>query len=224
MILLALDAATAACSTAVLVDGRVLGRRRVVLGQGHAEALLPLVQASLTAAGLGFAALDAVAVTTGPGTFTGVRIGLAAARALALALARPMLGVVTLDALAAAAPPGARAGRTLVALIAARRGGVYGRAYAAGGAPLGPPAVVALAAIGAWLPAGPLVLVGDGAPLAAPALLARDAVVRTEIRYPDAALVGALALARIAAGEPPVAGTEVRPLYLRGVDTPGASP
>ena len=218
MNVLALDTATAACSVALWSDGAVLAQRFSTMARGHAEALMPMVEAVMAEAGLAFADLDLVATTVGPGTFTGLRVGLAAARGLALAAGLPIVGVTTLEALAHGTAPEQRRGRALAAALDARRGEVYLQAFDAGLAPLAPPAVVAPA--DAVLPAGPVALVGDGAPLVAAALerVRNDLEVLEAPRYPDVAAAAALASRRFAsegAAAPP------RPLYLR---PPGARP
>jgi len=103
MRVLAIDTALAACSAAVLDTalGRITAAESLPMLRGHAEALIPLVARVMQRAGLAFADLDRVAVTTGPGSFTGLRVGIAAARGIALAAAKPALGVSTLAAYAA---------------------------------------------------------------------------------------------------------------------------
>ncbi len=103
MLLLALDTAMAACSVAVLRQGEAvpLAQAYVPMEKGHAEALPPMVQNVMAQAAITFAQLSRIAVTTGPGTFTGVRIGLAFARGLGLALNIPVIGIDTLSAIAA---------------------------------------------------------------------------------------------------------------------------
>jgi len=81
MILLAFDTATACCSAAVWHDGRILAVREDAMERGHAEALAPMIEDAMREAGIAFAALDGIAVTVGPGAFTGLRIGLSMARA-----------------------------------------------------------------------------------------------------------------------------------------------
>ena len=101
MLTLALDTALGACSAAVVDGDRVLAARAEPMTRGHQERLAPLVQEVMREAGFAFPDLARVGVTTGPGSFTGLRVGLAFARTLALALGRPCVGVSTLAALAA---------------------------------------------------------------------------------------------------------------------------
>jgi len=98
--ILAFDTALGACSAAVWADGLVLARAFEPRSRGHAEALLPMIEAVLAEAGLRLDALDRLAVTVGPGSFAGTRVGLAAARGLALATGLPLVGVTTLEAVA----------------------------------------------------------------------------------------------------------------------------
>ncbi len=212
MNVLALDTATAACSVALWSDGAVLARRFTAMARGHAEALLPMVEAVMAEARVAYADLDLVATTVGPGTFTGLRVGLAAARGLALAGGLPIVGVTTLEALAHGTVSEQRRGQPVAAALDARRGEVYLQVFDARLAPLG--SAVAVAPADAALPAGPLALVGDGAPLLVAALIGvrNDLEVLQAPRFPDAAAVAALASRRFAmegAPAPP------RPLYLR---------
>src|SRR5277367_2116868 len=103
MRVLAIDTALAACSAAVLdtEQGGILARESLPMIRGHAEALMPLISRVMEDAGLAFTDLDRVAVTTGPGSFTGLRVGISAARGIALAADRPAVGLSTLSAYAA---------------------------------------------------------------------------------------------------------------------------
>src|SRR6266853_3397229 len=122
MKVLAFDSSAAACSAAVRDgDGGLLAHRFESLARGHAERLMPMLRAVMAEAGLAFAALDLIAVTTGPGSFTGIRVGLAAARGLALASGLPILGVTAFEALAQAVSPVERAGLGLLVAIDSRR-------------------------------------------------------------------------------------------------------
>lgn len=133
MIVLAIDTAASLCA-ACLWDGGSGERGRVVLdlGKGHAEHLIGVIDAALDEAGLAYAQLDAIAVSVGPGSFTGVRVGVATARGLALALGVPAIGVPTLEALAADAR-GAHGARPVLAMLDGGRGQVFCAAYAADG-------------------------------------------------------------------------------------------
>jgi len=98
--ILAVDTALGACSAALLQDGRVLSRRWTAMERGHAEALAPMVDEVMREANLTFQMLDRLAVTVGPGTFTGQRVGLAFMRGLRVALEKPLVGVTSLAAMA----------------------------------------------------------------------------------------------------------------------------
>jgi tRNA threonylcarbamoyladenosine biosynthesis protein TsaB len=104
MLILAIDTALDACAAAVLDTdaGHLIARESQPMKRGHAEALMPLIARVVKEAGIAFAALDRIAVTTGPGSFTGLRVGLSAARGIALAAGKPAVGLTTLTAYAAA--------------------------------------------------------------------------------------------------------------------------
>ncbi|MDQ1155020.1 tRNA (adenosine(37)-N6)-threonylcarbamoyltransferase complex dimerization subunit type 1 TsaB [Brevundimonas sp. SORGH_AS_0993] len=214
MRLLVIDTAMGACTAAVFQDDRALSVRFELMAKGHQERLGGLVRDVAAEAGGGFAALDRIGVTVGPGSFTGLRVGLAFAQGLGAALGRPVVGLSTLAALAASLE---EAGGPVAALIDARRGQVYAR-FLLNGAALGPDEALTLDVAAARLAAltqevgGPARLVGSGA-----------AVLREA--FPDLA-VGAVdpraapspqALARLARAADPAACAP-RPLYLRAPD------
>src|ERR1700687_6136201 len=137
MLVLAIDTALAACSAAVLDTeaATLLASESLVMTRGHAEALMPLVERVMIAAGIGFDALDRIAVTTGPGSFTGLRVGISAARGLALAAGKPAIGLTTLSAFAA--PLVAQAGaHPILSAIDARHDQVYFQVVGADGSRL----------------------------------------------------------------------------------------
>lgn len=209
MIVLGLDTCLSTCSVAVLETGgatgeRVLASAREVMARGHQERLAPMAQAVMAEAGLPFSALERVGVTVGPGSFTGLRVGVAFAKGLAAALDVPTAGVGTLEALAAE-------GSGLVfAAIDARREQLYLQAFEDGHALMAPDAlhVTTAAARLAEIGAGrPVTLVGSGAALLAP-MTPTAHVIAAE--GADARIV-----ARLAARRPPA---PLRPLYLRAPD------
>jgi len=205
--LLAFDTATPVTAVALLPAGSEAVH---VPGEGerpgHAGQLLPLARRLLDEAGLRFADLDRVAVGTGPGTFTGLRIGVATARALAQGAGAELVGVSTLRALAAAT------GRDdVLAVLDARRGEAFAAVYAAGEEAVAPAALApeALAALGA---PGRLA-VGDGAVRFRSVLESTGAVVPAD--GSPWHTVSALALARLAEQAPATEREGVVPEYLR---------
>jgi tRNA threonylcarbamoyladenosine biosynthesis protein TsaB len=132
--LLAIDTTLGRCSVLVWRAGAVVSAFSEPMARGHAERLAPMTQEAMLGAGLAFNALDRIVVTTGPGSFTGVRVGLSFARALALSLARPCVGLSTLEALALShGNRGRRAG-----LIAAPPDGLFVAVYVDGVAEIPP--------------------------------------------------------------------------------------
>ncbi|MFI4964443.1 MAG: tRNA (adenosine(37)-N6)-threonylcarbamoyltransferase complex dimerization subunit type 1 TsaB [Caulobacterales bacterium] len=204
MPILGLDTCLSACSVAVLDGGRVLASAREVMARGHQERLAPMARTVMAEAGLAFDRLDRIAVTVGPGSFTGLRVGIAFAKGLALALDRPTVGVGTLEALAA------EADGLVFPVIDARRGQLYLQAFEDGRALMAPDALGAEAAAGRLgeLSRGrPFTLVGSGAPLLA------DLAGLAEVVPAEGA--DARHVARLAAARAP---GPLRPLYLRAPD------
>jgi tRNA threonylcarbamoyladenosine biosynthesis protein TsaB len=126
MLILAIDTALDACAACVLDTeaGKPIALESQAMKRGHAEALMPLIARIIKDSGIAFAALDRIAVTTGPGSFTGLRVGLSAARGIALAADKPVVGLTTLTAYAA--PLVSESGAApIISAIDARHGQVY---------------------------------------------------------------------------------------------------
>ena len=165
--ILALDTCLGACSAALIHEDRVLAASSELMERGHQERLAPLVAEIMESAVVPFDAVERIAVTTGPGSFTGLRVGIAFAKGLGLALEKPVVGVGTLHALAASAEEA-----TLTAgVVDARREQVYLQPFR-NGAALADPEALSAADAAARLAAfgGPWRLIGSGGPLLAPLL------------------------------------------------------
>jgi tRNA threonylcarbamoyladenosine biosynthesis protein TsaB len=208
MIVFGLDTCLSSCSVAVLDGARVIASAREVMARGHQERLAPMAQQVMAEAGLAFGKLDRIAVTVGPGSFTGLRVGIAFAKGLALALNRPAVGIGTLEALAAEAAKDF--GGLVFPAIDARRGQLYLQAFEDGRALMAPDALtaeVAAARIAELSQGRSFTLVGSGA-----ALLADFAPAAAVIAAEGA---DARAVARLAAAREPA---PLKPLYLRAPD------
>lgn len=200
MRVLAIDTCLSACSVAVVDGDRTAAWASEPMERGHQERLAPLAREVMARSGLSFADLDRIAVTLGPGSFTGLRVGLAFAKGLGLALGRPVIGLGCLEVLAA--PFADAPGRTLALLPG--RGETVCRQVFEGGIALGPPALVPGADLDRLGPVARIV----GMPDLAGATLPGAA--RAPASTPDAAVAGRLAARREA--EPLV------PLYMRPPD------
>ena len=206
MIVLAIDTCLAACSVALVDGNEVLAQASEPMTRGHQERLAPLTEEVMGLAGLAFAAIDRIGVTVGPGSFTGLRVGLAFAKGLALALDRPCVGVGCLEALSSAlGADGFRA-----AVIDAGRERVFVQLFEGQTAIVAPDSLeipVAAARLAELVQIGPLTLTGPGAALlsgAAPGAL-----------IVDQAAPSPVVVATLAARAPLV---PPRPLYLRAPD------
>jgi tRNA threonylcarbamoyladenosine biosynthesis protein TsaB len=210
--ILALDTCLDACSVAVCEDSAPLATCSEVMARGHQERLAPMAAAVMAEAGQAFDALDLIAVTIGPGSFTGLRVGLAFAKGLALALGVPCVGVGALEALAASEEDAG----FVVAAVDAKRGQVWLQAFIDGRAAMAPDALspeTAAARLAELWPGGPAVLVGSASPLLVGVI--PDARISAR-RAPDP-----VAIAQIAAQVAPRPGPSYpppRPLYLRAPD------
>jgi tRNA threonylcarbamoyladenosine biosynthesis protein TsaB len=171
MIVLGIDTAAAHCAVALVRDGIGLGVLREPGRRGQSERLLPMLAACLRQAGLAYGDLQAVAAATGPGSFTGLRVGLAAAQGLALACTVPALGIDSFTAFRLSQP--VEDGSNTLIIIESHRAELYWQLIDAAGKALSVPACDEVSHIVAALPAGPLTVIGDGAGHLEAALSAR---------------------------------------------------
>ena len=211
MRILALDGALARCAAAIVIDGRIGAVRQVQAERGQPAVLPGLVEAVLAETGLAVTGLDAIAVTVGPGSFTGLRAAIALAHGLGAGGGLPVIGVSVAEAMAAALP--SLGGRQLWVAIDNRRGRVF--LHRGDGAGMIHPQPTALDAL-PW-PEMRLAIAGDAAPDVASRLAARACdVMLTDVRLPPIRQVALVAAERLRGDRPPLAA---QPLY---VDPPEA--
>jgi tRNA threonylcarbamoyl adenosine modification protein YeaZ len=215
MLVLAIDTALEACSAAVFdTEGAgITAHETLPMARGHAEALIPLIKRVLDRARLDFSRIDRIAVTTGPGSFTGLRVGIAAARGIGLAAGKPMVGLSTLAAFAA---PYIAADDTLPVVVAidARHDHVYLQVFGPGGRTLVTPRLAPLREALRVAATGAPRLTGSAANLLAAAWPAGEPApsLVEQRQAPDIAWVARLGAAALDTGQPP------KPLYLRAPD------
>ncbi len=184
------------------------------MNRGQSERLVPMVIEVMSEAGLDFSEIEALAVSVGPGAFTGVRIGLSAAKGFSLALGIPIIAVTSFAAVAASVPVEARAGRLLAIALESKRSDLYLQLFDDALRRRGDPMAIEPAALAGHIPPGLLLLAGDAKQRAAAGLGSReDVLVFAGDDRADAARIAALVAER---GE--VLDTPARPLYLRAPD------
>ena len=210
MKLVAIDTALEACSVGVATRHATVLRSEVV-ERAHQVRLFPMMQAAMAEAGIRFEALDRIGVTVGPGSFTGIRIGVAAARGLALVTKAPVVGVTTL-AVHAESAAGQLSGRPLLVVLPARADLLYAQLFAADLSPLGPPRIASAVELAQEARSANALLAGSGADAIA-ALLGGDAarIVHRNSAPDIAALVRVVRAAPLPEESP-------KPLYLRPPD------
>jgi tRNA threonylcarbamoyl adenosine modification protein YeaZ len=213
MKLLAVDTAANLCAACVwdTDDARELGRSVFDLGKGHAERLMATIAEALDASGMDYGGLGALAVSTGPGSFTGVRVGVSAVRGLALALKIPARGIMTLDAIAAETRA-AFLSRPIMVALDAGRGDLYVAIYDQSGKLRYDPVVASFADALALAKEIAPVLSGTAAPALAEAALPLVLDTALVVATADIGAYARLAAARGPATDKP------RPAYLRGPD------
>jgi tRNA threonylcarbamoyladenosine biosynthesis protein TsaB len=215
MRVLAIDTALGACAAAV-IDTRhaaVIASESLPMTRGHAEAVMPLIARVMDQAGIEFALLDRIAVTTGPGSFTGLRVGISAARGIALAAGKPAIGLSTLAGFAA--PHIAESDSyTVVAAVDARHDQVSLQVFGPGGRTVISPRIAPLKEALRAAMVGPARIVGSGADLIAaqwPATTSPPLLVE-QLAAPDIGWIARLGAAAAEGHGPP------KPLYLRAPD------
>lgn len=214
MLILAIDTAlgaVAACVYDALTD-RVVACERLLLERGHAEALVPLLERLAGQVPGGFAAIERVAVTTGPGSFTGIRVGVAAAKAIGIARGVEVVGVSTLSAFAA--PLLGREDTYVACAIDARHGNVFFECFDNSGAVIHEANVLTIRDAAAMLGAKPAILAGTGATLVAIEAWSRGgkAEVAGEVVSPAIEFVARLGAIAEVDESPP------QPFYLKAAD------
>jgi tRNA threonylcarbamoyladenosine biosynthesis protein TsaB len=218
--ILAIDTATATCSVAIGHDNSVVSEILRDRGKTHASMVMNLVDQALSAAGMKTKDIDAYAVTVGPGSFTGLRIGLAAVKGLAFSHNKPIAGIMSLDALAAPIPASTA---DICAMIDARRGEVYAALYRWDAGRLisrRPPEAVSPETVLAEI-TGPTIFVGDGAVAYRNLILSRSlegaVLATTEQHMLRASVVARLGMDRILSGQA-LDAFRLMPVYLRKSD------
>jgi tRNA threonylcarbamoyladenosine biosynthesis protein TsaB len=216
--ILALDTATSACSVAIRVDGETVSSSFKPMARGQSEVLMPMLMGVLEQAKLSVRDVDLIAVTRGPGAFTGLRIGLATARGLALASGVACCGITTTEAIADAAYDTKDPSKTLLVALDSKRADIYVQAFRGKGSLIGQPRAVSLDGLQSVIDGlklvGRIEVVGDAQDRAME-FLKGDFTKSTTSKFTDARFVAGVAERIVLSG---VGLGETSPLYLRPAD------
>ncbi len=213
VIILALDTALSACSVGVWHDGAMLASQSVIMPQGHAETLMPMIERVMGAANLNYGQLDRIAVTVGPGSFTGLRVGIATARGLAMATQKPAIGITTTEVFASMVSPHDHSTKNkyqILSVVDSRRDDAFAQVFDSNEQPLSEILNLTYESFHLRFP-GPLMVVGDGAARAIKHL-GNDAILSAASTACDVEVIAKIASTRAIDPRGPL------PLYIRAPD------
>ena len=215
--ILAFDTVTSSCAITIWRNHQILAEEQQFIDRGHAELLVPLIELALVAAKLNYRELDLLAVTTGPGAFTGIRIGLATARSLALVCKLPLIGITNFEALVHAIPESESVGCKILVVLETKRSDFYICLYDENRSVLVYPKIIDGVGLGLLVKKGILLLAGDAIERALPFLQRPGLqVVKSATKpYVDPASVAELAAGIMVCG---VVQNKVLPFYLKPPD------
>jgi tRNA threonylcarbamoyladenosine biosynthesis protein TsaB len=209
---LAIETSTDICSVAVLSNEEVLNEKSLKVKTGHSGTILHVIDDVLTLSGLGKKDINLIAAGLGPGSFTGIRIGIATAKGLAFALDCEIRGVSTLDAVAANAP---ETGLQIMPVLDARKGEIFCALYGSDRHRLSEPVNVEPAQVKGMI-AGPTLFIGNAIAIYDEVFMKNLGslykAAHKDLWYPKASVIGRLAL------NPAFAVNEINPVYVRASD------
>ena len=221
MNIIALDTVAGASSVAIFSDGKNVCNFRKVLDRGHAEVLIPMMKEAISSVSFEFLHLDLIAVTVGPGSFTGIRVGLATARSLSAATKVPVIGVTSFEAVASSITEKEWAGIPVLIALETRRDDLYLQMFSEARARLGEPKAVGGSDIVSYVShqlglQTNILVAGDGAERAVSEIGASSERFRCRLAAslagPDAIQVAEIAQERHLSGYPCL---PAEPFYLR---------
>ncbi len=221
MKVLGIDSATSACSAAICENGTLISKRYETMTRGQSEAMMPMIEEVFGESGLEARDLDLIAVTVGPGAFTGLRIAIATAVGISLASGVTVVGITTTEAIAYGAKQDSEMALGAIVALDSRRDDIYLQAFSSLGLAITPVKAIAMSDIKNWVStldhSGPFTLIGDASARAI-GFFDHSSLVITQgaaIGVPDAKHVAALTAEKYTAG---IRMLEPTPLYLRPPD------
>ena len=215
-LILALETSADTCAAALVEDGDVLGVRRTAMSRGHAEALVPMVQELARTAGVALTNLDLIGVTRGPGSFTGVRTGIAAARGFAIASGATAIGVSSLQAVARSVVGGSKASaHPILCVLETRRADYFAQIFDSGGTANGDPEIMTAEDLFLLIGSMQPVLAGNAVDRLLSSYQGDPGLLRRDPGSGNPDPVDVAALARTIFEKQGVAQDTLSPLYLR---------